>query len=128
MRKEFTFLFICFFVERIIKLGVVYSRNYNLNTSVSLGLANLSNRDMIAIMIPISLILAVYWKYSRIFAINLILLGSISNLIDRVIYGGVVDFLPFLRLFSFNIADVYIFAGIILLIINKFNAAQKFSS
>ena len=41
----------------------------------------------------------------------LILGGGISNLIDRVYYGCVVDYIPFLNISSFNFADVCITAG-----------------
>ncbi|MFA4872723.1 MAG: signal peptidase II [Patescibacteria group bacterium] len=50
----------------------------------------------------------------------LILAGAVSNIIDRPLSGGVIDyfFLPPLGLY-FNIADVMIVGGILLLIFNK---------
>jgi len=61
-------------------------------------------------------ILSKYYYYSLIF----ILSGGIGNLIDRFIYGKVVDFisiLSFLKLPVFNIADLYITIGISILIL-----------
>ncbi len=56
---------------------------------------------------------------SLLFALSLVLSGAIGNLIDRLVYGEVVDFLDF-HLFSyhwpaFNIADSAITLGIGLL-------------
>jgi len=41
-----------------------------------------------------------------------IIAGSTSNIIDRLIYGGVVDYLNILKLISFNISDLVIILGI----------------
>ncbi len=49
-------------------------------------------------------------------AAGLLIGGALGNVIDRVIYGAVVDFLNmsccgFQNPYSFNIADVFVFAG-----------------
>ena len=50
-----------------------------------------------------------------IFAASCILIGAMSNLIDRMWYGVVIDWISFGRWFPiFNIADVSIFLGVIL--------------
>jgi signal peptidase II len=50
-----------------------------------------------------------------IFAVGCILVGAVSNLLDRVWYGVVIDWISFGRWFPiFNIADVSIFLGVIL--------------
>lgn len=55
----------------------------------------------------------------NILAFSLLYAGIIGNLIDRIIYGYVIDFIDF-KLFSydypvFNIADICIVVGIILM-------------
>ncbi len=53
-------------------------------------------------------------------ALTLILSGAISNLIDRLARGCVVDFINFKLWPVFNLADIYITVGIAALIINSF--------
>ena len=50
--------------------------------------------------------------------------GAIGNVIDRIYHGKVIDFIDIhYKLFhwpTFNIADSFIFIGVILFIINEF--------
>ena len=48
---------------------------------------------------------------------GIVLGGTIGNLIDRIIYGYVIDFLDFMIWPVFNIADSAVTIGIILLIV-----------
>ncbi len=50
-------------------------------------------------------------------AISLALGGGISNIIDRVFRGGVLDFIKVLFIPNFNIADLCICTGWILIVI-----------
>jgi signal peptidase II len=58
------------------------------------------------------------------FAMPLIFAGTLSNMLDRILLGHVVDYLsiglPILNLTTFNIADLANTAGIILLVIFLF--------
>ncbi len=76
------------------------------------------------ILITIAIILITYYflknflNYS--FLINLsftmIIAGSASNLIDRFLRNGVIDYVDFSFWTNFNLADIYISAGILFLI------------
>lgn len=63
---------------------------------------------------------------------TLFLAGSLSNLIDRVAVGGVIDFLNVgigpVRTGIFNVADVAIMAGVGLLVAKHCRSAQPVSS
>lgn len=103
-------------------------KNYNLSFSIPVAYPwNL------LITIPV-LLLVVYFlvrayqkqKLDLIFPLSLISLGAISNLIDRLRYGFVIDFINWDFGFpgnnpSFNLADAFIFLGIIILIFSIFS-------
>lgn len=53
-------------------------------------------------------------KYQQVFALGLILVGGFSNFLDRAIHGFVIDYISFLNLWMFNLADVMILIGSLL--------------
>ena len=75
-----------------------------------------------------TLILAIRYQWSRLAAAGLILFvaGGLSNLIDRVAMGTVIDFLNIgigpVRTGIFNVADVAIMAGVVLLLADRYRA------
>lgn len=48
----------------------------------------------------------------------LIIAGGISNILDRFFYNCVIDYLPFLNLFTFNLADAFISVGAVMIVID----------
>lgn len=58
-------------------------------------------------------------------AISLVLGGGISNLIDRFFRGGILDFIKILFIPNFNVADVCICTGWVLLVIFLVLYTQK---
>ena len=76
-------------------------------------------------------IIGVVWRSQRIqweagVALSLILGGALSNLLDRIRYGHVTDFLDFYlrnyHWFTFNLADSAIVVGAGFLVIHMFTA------
>ena len=59
------------------------------------------------------------FKKSQIFSIILLFSGGASNIIDRLNYGCVIDFIDLKFWPVFNFADVYITIGAIMLIIQS---------
>lgn len=97
--------------------------NYVLNTGMALGLNEGNNRNIVITMLILVLIInfAINQKerIDRRTAISLCLIsaGGISNLIDRFIYKGVVDYIDIIGFPIFNIADVYVVVGWVLLVV-----------
>jgi len=63
------------------------------------------------------------------FALTLILGGAIGNVIDRILYGAVVDFLDFhvagWHWPAFNVADSAITIGAVLLVLDQLQAGRR---
>jgi signal peptidase II len=82
----------------------------------------ISIASIIIIILICYLLAAKYYLLSGI-AFNFILGGAISNLIDRLVLGKVIDFIDLHYLVyhwpTFNIADSFITCGIVLLIIDS---------
>lgn len=87
------------------------------------------NIKVVTIIIPLFILLiaitALFFFYKRIsrfsrVSISLIISGGMSNLIDRIILGYVTDMIDF-RIFPvFNIADISVCVGCVLLIVGMF--------
>ncbi|MDK2849445.1 MAG: signal peptidase [Candidatus Woesearchaeota archaeon] len=109
----------------ILKIKVVQ------NPGAAFGL--LSGFKGILLVVPILVIGAILINLKRIFNSNkaifwsfvLILSGSIGNLIDRIIYSRVIDFISVLGVPFFNLADAMISIGLFLLIINQAFSKDK---
>lgn len=81
---------------------------------------------LIIIMVIIFFIAMVIRKKDNFFysPLTIILLGSFSNLIDRIRYGYVIDMLNLGNIISFNIADAMILIGAIWLIISYWRSSR----
>lgn len=56
------------------------------------------------------------YKY-KLWGASLMFVGGVSNLIDRIFTGGVIDIIYLTTGLSFNLADVYLVAGVLLLLL-----------
>ena len=87
-----------------------------------------------AISILISIVFVIWLKNSTVFLIQilaaLVIGGALGNAIDRLLYGAVAAFINITccglrNPYSFNLADVFIFIGLIGLLIFKFDEKQN---
>ena len=77
------------------------------------------------VFFSVIVIIAIFYYLKKIvksrkllqFAAGLLLGGTIGNLIDRVAYGAVIDFIDFRVWPVFNIADSAVTIGVIILIV-----------
>lgn len=55
-------------------------------------------------------------KITAVFSLSLIIVGAVSNILDRILYGAVIDYVDISFLFAFNLADVMIVVGVLILL------------
>lgn len=102
-----------------------------LNTGVSFGfLAGVPNGKIILVIITIAILCGVYivmYKEQNTFSkycYSLIISGAFGNIIDRILHGGVIDFLDFYykthHYPAFNVADSLIFCGVAGIVVTHF--------
>lgn len=143
MAKYFLILFaVIFFVgDRFFKnlflklppeTGVFDTNFFKLQTTLnphaafSLPLPNLAAIILSSIIIVI--LIYFFWQnIKNIFlagSLILIISGALSNLLDRIKFGGVIDFIAFDFWPSFNLADAYIVTGSLLLFFIYFKSSS----
>lgn len=114
----------------------VFSLTMVWNRGVSFGLfradAELGRWLLVAFSVAVALALAVWARRVErrltAVALGLVIGGAVGNLIDRVRFGAVVDFLDFSGLWFpwvFNVADSAITVGVALLLLDSLLTPDK---
>lgn len=111
------------FQDPISVIGEFFTFRLSGNTGIAFGI-ELPTTGIIVLTI-ILLLLVIYLlqkelnlkKNLTIISSALIIGGGLSNLIDRFTYGSVVDFISIWKWPIFNLADIYITVGVLLIII-----------
>ena len=116
-----------FSFDRISKLHKLYTNNYSINKGTAFGFfSNFEYTPLVLILIALVVSFFCLFFYFRKkgfsylhIALLLLFSGSVSNLVDRIIYRYVIDFitLNFLPIPAFNLADVFNFFGLLLLLV-----------
>ena len=151
--KKIIIIFVIFLVDRLVKLYLIdlQTNGTNVdfyifsflniflvwNTGIGFGLLSLETNifyhflTFIIVLINIGLAYLLYKSrglYSYLIAI--IIGGSLGNLFDRMYYYAVPDFIDFhfgdYHWFVFNVADIFISAGIVMVIIQELLTKKKF--
>jgi len=84
------------------------------NTGFSFGLGNYvlaTTLSIISLCIIFHLII-VSTNFEKAVSLELIFIGGLSNLLERLLYGGIVDYWNFIDLWYFNISDLFISVGV----------------
>ena len=143
---DFFFIFSIFFIDRVTKILMINSAeilgkttitvtpflNLNLiwNNGIAFGLFSFDQKiyyNFLTVLI-ILITLIIFWmilrteKFER-FAFMMIFGGSLGNIFDRLFYSAVPDFIDFhvknYHWFIFNVADIFITFGVIMLIYHE---------
>ena len=108
--------------------------NKGINFGLFQGDSVLQAYLLTAISVVISIIFFIWLRNVKSFTMHimaaLVVGGALGNAIDRLLYGAVADFINvtccgFRNPYSFNLADVFIFIGLIGLLVFKFDEKQN---
>jgi len=96
---------------------------YSENEGIAFGIS--FPKILLIIFIIILLVLVYYLGKKELnlnktlsqISISLIIAGGFSNLIDRLVHGFVIDFISIWIWPTFNIADIYITVGVLLILV-----------
>ena len=146
------FVLIVFSLDRISKLYVLEKFKNNFNTTlyesqflnihliwnegIAFGLMSFDEKSFynaLTIIIIFVSLLILYLSYInkglQRFALLSIFSGSLGNIYDRLLYNAVPDFIDFhvedFHWFIFNIADIFITVGVIIMIMTEFFTNNK---
>ncbi|MDR1324386.1 MAG: signal peptidase II [Candidatus Margulisbacteria bacterium] len=104
---------------------------YGENTGAAFGILPAARWFLILLAVIVLLVVLWYvqkercrsrWQYNGLI---FIFAGALGNLIDRIFYGYVVDFINLPRWPTFNLADIFIDIGAALLIIYLLRSTEK---
>jgi signal peptidase II len=148
----FFFILLIFLVDRISKVLIIrlsnttenqeiivskfLSLNLIWNKGIAFGIFSFDEKFFynILTMIIIIVTLVVFWLMVKAenlekYGFMIIFSGSLGNVYDRLVYSSVPDFIDFhfenFHWFTFNVADIFITTGVVLLILNEFNFKKK---
>ena len=116
------------FNSSIILIPHVLNCTYVQNTGAAFGIGSNSTSMFIAVNVVI-IGLITYFIFSKgeelnksiLIALHLILAGGVSNLIDRIVRGFVIDYIdisPLIKYPVFNLADIFVVIGCSIIVIS----------
>lgn len=119
-----------FVVDRLLKFYYVNWGNFVLNRGVALGVISANPFLVLVIHFLLTVLLIMYLYKSNLhlwarYSMFSIIFGSVSNLFDRFMYNGVVDYIGLWLFPKFNLADIMVVLGALLLIAFELNEYYK---
>ena len=115
VNKTFLIALIIIILDRVAKL--IFFDNSSLNKGAAFSI--LPGFNWLFILVALIVIVYIFIKRNEEpyqIGMGFLLGGTIGNLIDRIFYDGVIDFISFLSIPKFNISDVSNIIGALLII------------
>jgi len=122
--KERKIIFLAFLVDRLSKYFFNKANLSSVNKGISFGIFNNTSVFLLVIIFLFFIFFLNLLKIQHKLTVGLVTVGGLSNIIDRFIYGGVIDFLNLPLISEFNFADIFICFGILLIVVDLFKPRQ----
>jgi len=118
-------------IDQFAKWFVLQSQTIETSCNYGIAMGIILPQIVFVLLWGIIMVCVIYFWMQRVFekffvqlSYILILAGGVSNIIDRFYYGCVVDYIPFLNISSFNIADTFITVGAIIILWQNFKNSK----
>ena len=121
-------------VELVSLIWLSLELHYTINTGINFGIAGAEADQRQLMFAGLALVISMgiliwSWRNGRLFTMiagGLFAGGGLANAYERVVFEGVFDYLNvslsfFQNPYSFNLADVYIFLGFVMIVIAPSN-------
>lgn len=95
------------------------------NTGLAFSFLNSYPYAALAINIIVFIILVIIWKKMNLTYLAISIGGACGNLLERIVTGGVTDFISVSNFSVFNVGDVLIFVGIAMTILFHHGSMQQ---
>jgi len=115
--------------DKIIKYFLfITSRNFLINEGMFFGI---NTSQLVTLFISL-LIIGILYVFKKRFGVrhtglNIIICGITMNISDRFLWGGVIDYIKFYNILSFNLADIIILIGMLAVIYSYISQNAKLS-
>jgi len=116
MKRWISLFFLLFFIDRFVKLFFLGIDNVFENERMIFGMVETTGFLIFATLVIVFLLFLAKGSLG----LFLIFLGGVCNLVDRFVYDYVVDYIDVFSLPVFNLADLYISLGVILVFLRLF--------
>ena len=116
VKRVFLIAFFIVLIDQLSKFIIKNYFNFTKNYGAAFGLLQ-GYRWLFILIALVVIALCVYYAKKNLISIAFILGGTIGNLIDRISYSYIIDFIDLKIWPSFNVADFFSTLGVILLII-----------
>lgn len=126
------------FITSPVIVNRFFSFDLALNRGISLGLFHFTGTIgffIVSFVVAVILCIIILWAYrvyqrgGNIMGHALIIAGGLSNMFDRFLFGGVVDFISISlngwNWALFNVADVAIDIGVLILLVQSFYEKKR---
>ncbi len=111
-------VFILIVLDQVAKIIFRSNEVKNFGLSFAINLSPILN--LVLVILGLSFFIVYYWRRRKMFTYAgelifvLFFAGAISNIIDRIYFGYVRDFIDLGLGFTFNLADTFIVVGLIM--------------
>ena len=115
MKKYAFLIFSIVIIDSVLKFLLPKTKNYGAAFDI---LENYTISLIIISLLALAMFIYLFFnnKENRL-GLSFLIAGTLSNLVDRLFLGYVVDYIPFFGLFTFNLGDFANVLGVILIIL-----------